>query len=162
MNLNEKLYDVTAGVLENLTFLLQMPFEDDEPVADPDEPALAAMVEFSGPFAGGVFLRASLDLSPVVASNMLGLDFGEVATVEQQQDAVKELLNVVCGNLLPALAGPKAMFDVHAPENLDNDQAPETLGGSTSAASVQMELDEGWAEVVLFAPADALAEAAVA
>lgn len=75
-------------------------------------------VFFAGPFNGCLYLGASATLLPTLAANMMGLVDDEAPPLQLQQDALKELANVVCGNLLPALAGPDAIFEVQAPHLL--------------------------------------------
>jgi CheY-specific phosphatase CheX len=45
---------------------------------------------------------------------MLGAESEEISP-DQQKDALKEATNVVCGNFLPEIAGPEAVFHIDAP-----------------------------------------------
>ena len=110
--LNEPLRQVAEETFESLAFMFAMP-GDDEFGPDPDAPLAVARVSFHGPFAGELHLGVSRDMLPDLAANMLGMDEQATApTPEQQADALRELLNVVCGNLLPAIAGAEAVFNV--------------------------------------------------
>lgn len=75
--------------------------------------ALRGLVEFQGPFEGALEVRLTDDLVPELAANMMGV--GEVSDAAICRDAVGELVNVICGNLLPELAGYSAVFDLTAP-----------------------------------------------
>ena len=50
---------------------------------------------------------------PGLAANMLGVD--EAPGSAEQADALGELANVLCGNLLPAIAGEQHVFILEAP-----------------------------------------------
>jgi len=74
-------------------------------------------VEFTGAFAGGMEMSLSGPVLSELAANMLGAVEGEALTPGEQLDnALKELANVICRNLLPAIGGDKAEFNIHAPQ----------------------------------------------
>jgi hypothetical protein len=74
---------------------------------------------------------------------MLGLVPPLARTI--QVDALGEVTNVICGNVLPALAGRDAVFDLGAPRPLDAHAAP----GSAAEAEVLLGLGAGRALVSL-------------
>jgi len=142
---------VAEEVLESLAFVLPA-FEEEQSPAPEAADTTSASISFAGPFEGTLALSASCELLPAIAANMLGLDFGEVPSRETQQDAFKELVNVICGNLLPAIAGRQAVFDV-APAELPADGAvPATVAGNPPLATAQLHMEDGWVELALFAP----------
>ncbi len=55
-------------------------------------------------------------MCPEIAANVLGLEPDDEFVRERPGDSLKELLNVTCGNLLPALAGEEPVFDLTVPE----------------------------------------------
>ena len=151
--LNDTLCSVGHEVFESLAFILSA-FEQ-EPESQDDslgEARTTGTISFKGPFDGTVALSVSSELLPEICANMLGLDFDEVAPADQQRDAFKELLNVICGNLLPKLAGEEAVFDVETGYVLCDRGIPEAVGELPSIAVAQLQLEGGWAEMALFAP----------
>lgn len=74
---------------------------------------VAVSVSFNGPLSGRLVLRASSEILPGVAENMLGAD-GEYP-LAVQRDALGELANVICGNLLPMIGGAESVFVLSAP-----------------------------------------------
>ncbi len=78
------------------------------------------------------------------------MDDGDEIPPDQQQDALKELCNVLCGNLLPEVAGSKAVFDLAAPELLDCAALEAARAGQTPRARMTMGLDEGSIELILY------------
>ncbi len=149
---DQHLAEVAEVTFESLAFLIQMPEEFSDGTS---EPVVAATVTFAGPFAGTLMITASEGMLDELATNMLGMD-GEPPTDEQQTDAFKELLNVVCGNLLPVIAGTEAVFRVDSPTLADTCDIPDEFAGHPLWARSSLLLDAGRAELALYVQAGAL------
>lgn len=139
------------GVIEETfaSLAFMFPVEPDPAAALQDPLTLQrAVVEFSGPFHGLLRLSVSPEMLEPLGANMLGLEDAVGPTTEQKQDAFKELLNVLCGNLLPVIASPREVFNVHEPRLLaiDDDQ---TAAGLTESGTVDVDLDSGHVRLVL-------------
>jgi hypothetical protein len=80
-------------------------------------------------------------MMPALAANMLGVDEPPPPPADQR-DALGELANVLCGNLLPEIAGTEHVFLLAAP-------APGDERGTPTAA-VTVPLDLGTARASLF------------
>lgn len=78
---------------------------------------VAMSVAFNGPLNGRLVLKASSQVLPSIAENMLGTDTIDGQSVER--DALGELANVMCGNLLPLIGGAQAVFVLSAPAPYD-------------------------------------------
>jgi CheY-specific phosphatase CheX len=111
--LSQKLVEVTADTLERLAFIFTFPAE--EPPAMDGQTLKTVRVDFNGPFRGAVELSLPTAALSELAVNMLGAEDGEQPPQEQQHDALKELANVICGNLLPVLAGHSEEFSLCPP-----------------------------------------------
>jgi hypothetical protein len=141
---DEVLQSVAEETFESLAFLLPMP-EPDDPV---DAVSAIVTVGFNGPFNGELILTIPQAVLVELTANMLGLDEDGDIAVETQQDALKELANVVCGNVLPGIAGTTAVFNVAAPQ-LNDAATPHSYGGLSPAATARIHLDEGLATLEL-------------
>jgi hypothetical protein len=107
---------------------------------------IAMSVSFSGPLNGRLVLKATGDILPGIAENMLGTDSVDSDSVER--DALGELANVMCGNLLPLIGGAQAVFVLSAPQ--DYATVPEAQRGSPSArACVGIEGGRAVAQLLL-------------
>ena len=73
-----------------------------------------ADIHFTGPFSGHLSLCASGPFCMLLATNVLGMEVDELSP-EHARDALKELTNITCGELLAALAGKKTVFDLSVP-----------------------------------------------
>ena len=107
------LSDVVVDTLQKLAFLFAVPLEG---AAPEDTRELATVrVRFSGPLCGGMQLSLSRPVLAELAGNMLGADDGSALSADEQYDALCELINVSCGNLLPLIGGKNAEFNIQTP-----------------------------------------------
>jgi CheY-specific phosphatase CheX len=83
----------------------------------PAEHDHAVRVRFHGPVRGFIELRATHDVIVAAAMNMLGED--TPLSPEMELDAFGEVANVICGNLLPGIAGADRVFRLEAPFRAD-------------------------------------------
>ncbi len=83
------------------------------------EAEVAVEASFFGPFKGKIILQICGGLLPSITANMLGSD--SPPDRDLQLDAIKELSNVVCGNLLPLIGGAKEVFHIMPPRVLELD-----------------------------------------
>jgi len=108
----------TAGIvseaitqaLNKMACLEAIPFD-----GEPGMPLAGITVEihFTGPVNGAVRVIAGMDFARVLAENMSGLD---MLTEQECIDAMKELVNVTCGLVLPMIANlPNDVVDVTVP-----------------------------------------------
>lgn len=136
------LIQVGQEVFERLASLsLQV---DRRPDRQPAGEKYCAEVGFSGSMQGLVSVVVPGTMMPVIYRNMAGE--GEEPTYDQQLDALGELTNVLCGNLLGRLAGPEPIFDLAAPQVAQVGAATENKGRRTS---IRMAMDEDWMELAL-------------
>jgi len=122
------------------------PIADDEAEPPPPTPDAAVYVEFEGPFSGRLVIKAYGGLLSVLAANMLGES--DAPSQEQQHDALGEVANVICGNLLPSIAGSAEVFDLGTPLPADE---TDPGAGLPSAAEVRIALDQGAIEMIFYA-----------
>jgi CheY-specific phosphatase CheX len=115
---DEILWRVAEEVMGKLAFMFSFP-QTEGNEDDNNRPSIFATVSFKGPFEGKLIMAVASVLLPQLAGNMLGLEQETDSSPEEQRDALKELINVVCGNLLPELAGKQAIFKVGVPEILE-------------------------------------------
>ncbi len=106
---------VLEEVLEQLAFMFGEAVEKDEMIVD-GEKYLHVTMGFKGNKTGDVGIAIPSEMSVSLASNILGIDEGEEIALEKSVDALKELLNIVCGQLLTSAYGDEPVFDLTVPE----------------------------------------------
>ena len=148
--MNEKLGSKLSGIvikpLEQLAYVFFSRADIDTDLSSAE--SMAASVSFSGPFSG----RLTMDMTPSgvreLTANMLGKDESHI-TAEQQQDALKEAINILCGNFLPAIGGSQTIFNIEAPEIISED-ASEKKDGQLPMAVANLTSDDALCEISLF------------
>ena len=144
----EILTTVTIETLKHLAFIFLSPEEENSGLMSE---SMAVCIFFSGPISG----RLVLKMSPVVVleltANMLGIDEDRVTT-EQQYDAMKETINVICGNLLPAIGGNQTIFHIDVPEIVGNENDIE----EKAEAVAKLSIDDEQCKLYLFVDGDLL------
>lgn len=118
----EMLRNVFCDILERMAFMFGDLAEEEE-MPDTMNNATAASMTFTGPIKGSLTLAVPSEMCPEIAANILGIDPEEERAVEASHDALKELLNVICGNVLTELAGVEPVFDLSVPEIRELDSA---------------------------------------
>ena len=111
---------VAAEVLEQQAFMFaeEASMEDLETV---EEAVFRTSIAFTGPPSGGLCVTLPGDLSAELAVNILGVDAEDELEDGDAADAVKELVNVICGQLLTTMYGTEPVFQLTIPtvEDLD-------------------------------------------
>lgn len=154
--MNEKLDQIITQIsidtLEKLAFMFAFPEDGgDETIQAGDANGhVHARVAFSGPFDGTLAIEMALPELSELTMNMLGLDDDDEVTLEQRHDALKETLNVICGNMLPAIAGKQAVFNVEVPRILEPNESMAAGGEQQPCSVVRLNLEVGLCCLYLF------------
>jgi CheY-specific phosphatase CheX len=142
------LYRKAVLIFEELGFLMPCATS-----VECEEAMQTAMVSFKGPFSGLLYISVSSSLLPILSSNMMG---EEENAPSLEHDALCEITNIICGNVLPALYGFKPVFHLDAPVLT---QAPhlDTIDPTFKEVSrAHIGFDCGCADVVLFSNSDSI------
>ena len=149
---SDLLREIAGETLEQLAFIFSYP-DDMDPEAIWEKATIGCRVAFNGPKQGELLLNISTAALPELASNMLGLDEDDMPPEDQQQDALREALNVICGNLLPRIGGVDAVFDIQSPEIVAAEAArglvKEYLDAPQGCAAAFLSLDDGECQLYL-------------
>ncbi len=150
--LDNTLYRVAEDVLASLAFMLPMlPEEVSDRADESNSPTWAASVAFTGHADGNVMLVICDEMLRHLAANMLGLpEEAPEASETQQHDALRELVNVICGNLLTEIWSPEETFTMSPPRLLGQDVCLESACEHPPAGRARLEVIEGRADVALF------------
>ncbi len=148
--LEKTLSNIAIETLEKLAFLFAFP-ADEADTGQPG-PGVAVSVSFAGFFSGTLIIKVSAEALPELAANMLGVDEDEETTLDQQHDALKETLNVICGNLLPEIAGRQEVFNIDSPQivTVEQEQTIEKNHDRSATYHVKLALEDRQCELLLF------------
>ena len=140
------LSDVVVDTLEKLAFLFAVPLEG--PAPEETRELATVCVRFSGPLRGGMRLSLSQPVLSELAANMLGADDGSALSADEQHDALRELINVICGNLLPLIGGNNAEFTIQTPF-ISTAAAAEAGASAPVTAGSTLSVESGICRVAL-------------
>ncbi|OHE80418.1 MAG: hypothetical protein A2107_05590 [Verrucomicrobia bacterium GWF2_62_7] len=131
------LVNVTIEVLEGYAFMLgDSPKTGGTPVVLAD-PSWVVTISFAGSRAGSIGMVVSPALARQAAANLYAGGPAEISD-DQAQDAVKELLNIVCGHYLHKDEANEAVIDFAAPalQSVTREGAVRYVNGKPQAALV--------------------------
>lgn len=106
---------VCCDVFEQLAFMFGEIIDKDDVSCDSNR-FIRALMSFQGDRSGSVELLLPAELAEMLAYNILGIDNDDTLDPGTSEDAVKEMLNTICGKLLTVLYGDKEVFDLSVPE----------------------------------------------
>lgn len=117
------------NVLEQMAFVSVERDQDFMESGVPEESLLAEM-SFSGKYSGSVRLAAPLELCREIAVNMLGTE-SEDLSAAMLRDALREVLNMSCGQFLTESYGTDLVFNLTVPDVTGLDEEGwETISSS--------------------------------
>lgn len=126
-SLDEVVIEAVRKVFETSAFMKIMGKESGDVKRAPLD--AGAVISFHGPFSGRATLRIASSQLPEMAANMLGKVNSRRISDELQRDALQEVLNMICGNVLTGLAGEEAVFELGLPEYRDFRSADSAPSG---------------------------------
>jgi len=106
----------------------------------------AAEIKYRGSFTGRLVIETSGGLYSAIAVNMLGT--GDI-TGEQKRDALGEMANIICGNVIPALVGGGSEYSIESPRMLDTSELRNNKLGEP-LVQVVLNLDKGRADLKFY------------
>jgi CheY-specific phosphatase CheX len=107
----------------------------------------AAEVKFRGDFAGKLVIESRGGLSSAIATNMLSNDN---PNSQQKKDALGEIANIICGNIVPSLGRRKGPgYKIESPISLNKDELLKEEKGKP-LAEVSFNFNQGRADIKLF------------
>lgn len=108
------LEDLAVSILGDLAFMIVDPAHDLAP--DSGESVLSMSVEYRGPLLGSLRGWCSQAFARELMSLMTGADVSDGADASEVSDALGELMNVLCGNLVTTLYGKDQVFTLGIPQ----------------------------------------------
>lgn len=104
---------ILSEILADLAFMFP---DQNEPIGATGGEWIETSIGYEGPVGGQLRFRCTRTFSVILASNLLGLDRNDGDVERKAEDAVKELMNVVCGHVVTTLHGTDAVFNLSIPE----------------------------------------------
>jgi CheY-specific phosphatase CheX len=142
--IEKKLGETAVRTFEDTCFMYSVPELKEVQSNLPME--AAAEVKYRGNFTGRVVLEARGGLFKSIAVNMLGNDH---PTETQMRDALGEIANIICGNVIPALGESPDSYRIENPRYLTGAECRSVLLGEPLVTLV-LNLNLGRADVKFY------------
>lgn len=112
----EKLiFTTTARILEDWAMMLVDPASPELKIFEVESPFLVASLSFRGAVNGTYQVVCQRGFSEALVANLLGEDVPE-DNLQSEMDALREMVNVLSGNLLTTCYGSDTVFELMPPE----------------------------------------------
>jgi chemotaxis protein CheY-P-specific phosphatase CheC len=146
--IEDVLWEASVKTFEDACFMYLMPELKDAQKKLPLE--AAAEVKFKGDASGKLIVAATSDLFAAIAKNMLS---SESPSPVQKKDALGEVANIICGNVIPSLDRKrKEGYKIYSPKFFGKDEIKKLEEGMP-LAQITLNLNQGRADIKLFAEA---------
>jgi CheY-specific phosphatase CheX len=115
-NINEILNSVVCEILEQTAFVFPEPADQEEGINFEGFEYMETTQFYSGDKVGLVKLIVPKEFCKELSENILGEDLEIDKSVGEIADALKEVLNIITGQLLIELYGEEAIFNLTPPQ----------------------------------------------
>ena len=140
------LKEATIITLEDLCFMYQEPELKDAQENLPLE--AAAEVKYrSDDFTGKLLIETRGGLFSAIATNILSNDD---PSAQQKKDALGEIANIICGNVVPSLGGGGREYKIDPPRSLHKDDLLKEEKQEEPLAEITLNFNDGRADIKLF------------
>lgn len=113
-NVQEQLCSTFSEVVERLTFMFGEVVPKEEAHA-PGTLFTQASMTFAGDLVGKLSVAVPSEITAEIAANILGIEPEDIESETMMNDALAEMVNVVCGHVIMAMVGTDANFKLDAP-----------------------------------------------
>jgi len=132
------------AAFENTCFMYSMP--ELKEVQQSFSVEAAVEIKYRGSFSGRLVIETSGGLYSAIAVNMLGT--GNISG-EQRKDALGEMANIICGNVIPSLGSGGSEYSIESPRMLGTSELRNNRLGEP-LAQVVLNLDKGRADLKFY------------
>lgn len=146
-DIRQVLLEVSTQVFETSAFMAVYPPEVTN--LDGEFPQMAASISFAGPATGRLILAVSPIILSPLATSMLGLDITDDVSEDGQTDALLEVLNMMCGNVLTEIYGSKPVFNLCPPELMPWEEAEAMLSKVPPENHLPFTVEDTRADLIL-------------
>jgi len=145
-NYKENLNKVVCDIMERTAFLFPEPVENPDDANFGNFQQVMATLKYSGEQDGEITLIVPVDLGIELAMNLLGEDVDESDPGDKPYDAIKEILNIIAGQILTDTYGEKAVFNLTAPQSVNLDH--ETFNAIVEKKDYALSLSDDYPIII--------------
>ncbi len=117
-----ELTTIIGDVLGDLAFLIS---DDERPQPVPGAVWMECRISYSGPVSGTLRCWCTRDFAVQLAANLLGLSPDDEEVLSGVGDALREFMNIVCGQFVTACHGMDSVFNLSLPTAAECAETPQ-------------------------------------
>lgn len=107
------LTEIFSEILANLAFMFT---DDDDADLDPADTWIETSISYVGPQGGLLRFTCTRAFTGQLAANLLGVDPEDEEAEVKSEDAVKEFMNILCGQWVTASLGTQDVYNLTIPQ----------------------------------------------
>jgi hypothetical protein len=139
------LEEASVSTFEDTCFMYQVPELND--VQKNLTLEAAAEVKYRGDYTGSLLIETRGGLFSAIAANILSIDSPSCL---QKKDALGEIANIICGNVVTSLGRSKQGYKIESPRSLKKDELLKGKRQGKPLAEITMNFNEGRADIKFF------------
>jgi len=143
--IEKALEEATVKTFEDVFFMYPSPELKD--IQKNLKPEAAAAVKYRGNYTGKLLVETRGALLSAIATNILSNDLSDS---RQKDDALGELANIICGNIVPYLGRGGKGYKIESPKSLNRKQLLEEKKQGKPVAKLTLNFDQGRADIKFY------------
>lgn len=125
------LLQVVTDVLGDLAFMAS---DDECPDLGAGTVWMQGEIQYYGPQTGTLRCWCTRDFAVELAANLLGIEPEEGEAMVAAEDALREFMNVLCGQVVTAWHGTEAVYNLSIPKVCECMEAPRAIDANADAS----------------------------
>jgi hypothetical protein len=139
------LEEASVSTFEDICFMYQVPEVKD--IQENLKIEAAAEVKYRGDYTGSLLIETRGGLFSAIAANILSINN---PTSLQKRDALGEVANIICGNVVTSLGRSKRGYKIESPRSLKKDELLQGKRQGKPLVEITMNFNEGRADIKFF------------
>jgi CheY-specific phosphatase CheX len=139
------LEEATVNTFEDICFMYQVPELND--IQKNLKLEAASEVKYKGDYTGKLLIETRGNLFSAIAANILS---NEAPSSQQKKDALGEIANIICGNVVTSLGRGKLGYKIESPRYLKKDDLLKDKKQEKPLAEITLNFNEGRADIKFF------------
>lgn len=137
--------EAAIGTFEDICFMYPVP--ELKNVQKSLKPEAAAEVRYKGNYKGKLLIETRGQLLSAITANILST---ETPGSRQKKDALGELANIICGNIVPYLGRGDKGYKIESPRTLHKKELLDKTKPGKLLAKVTLNFNEGRADIKFY------------
>jgi CheY-specific phosphatase CheX len=147
------LEEAAVNTFEDICFMYQVPELKD--IQKNLTLEAAAEVKYRGDYTGKLLIETRGGLFSAIAANILSINSPSSL---QKRDALGEIANIICGNVVTSLGRSKLGYKIESPKSLKKDELLKEKRQGKPLVEITINFNEGRADIKFFVDGDFVAK----